>query len=98
MKKKLIRLTENDLHNIVKESVNRVLKEGKIGSAYSNLEQAKRLLSDTMDSSFIPFASPSPSSTEQELKNSIIEAARLVDKSLYLCGKLGYNNPIPYIA
>ena len=27
MKKKLIRLTESDLHNIVKESVNRILKE-----------------------------------------------------------------------
>ena len=27
MNKKLIRLTENDLHRIVKESVNRVLKE-----------------------------------------------------------------------
>ena len=29
MNKKLIRLTENDLHKIVKESVDRVLKEGK---------------------------------------------------------------------
>ena len=28
MNKKLIRLTENDLHKIVKESVNRILKEG----------------------------------------------------------------------
>ena len=27
MNKKLIRLTENDLHRIVKESVNRVIKE-----------------------------------------------------------------------
>ena len=27
MDKKLIRLTESDLHNIVKESVNRILKE-----------------------------------------------------------------------
>ena len=27
MNKKLIRLTESDLHNIVKESVNRILKE-----------------------------------------------------------------------
>lgn len=28
MNKKLIRLTESDLHRIVKESVNRVMKEG----------------------------------------------------------------------
>lgn len=32
MNKKLIRLTESDLHRIVKESVNRVLKEGVFGS------------------------------------------------------------------
>ena len=29
--KKVIRLTENDLHNIVKESVNRILKETRFG-------------------------------------------------------------------
>ena len=32
MNKKLIRLTEGDLHRIVKESVNRVLNEGVFGS------------------------------------------------------------------
>ena len=32
--KKLIRLTESDLHRIVKESVNRVLREGKYRSGY----------------------------------------------------------------
>ena len=31
MKKKLIRLTENDLHNLVEESVNRILKEAESG-------------------------------------------------------------------
>ena len=32
MNKKLIRLTESDLHRIIKESVNRILNEGKIES------------------------------------------------------------------
>ena len=43
MKKKLIRLTESDLHRIVKESVNRVLRESQfmndenIASQYKNM-------------------------------------------------------------
>lgn len=47
-----------------------------------------------MDSSFIPFSSPNPSSTEEDLKKTIIEAARMIDKAMYLCGQLGYNNPV----
>jgi hypothetical protein len=78
----------------VKESVKSVLKEGKLGSAYNNLEKASELLSDIMNSGFIPFSSPSPSSTEYELKTAIIEAARLIDKSRYLCEQLGYNDPV----
>ena len=31
MKKKLIRLTESDLHNLVEKSVNRILKEAENG-------------------------------------------------------------------
>ena len=42
MNKKLIRLTESDLHRIVKESVNRVLREGGGDNAYlqENIQQA----------------------------------------------------------
>lgn len=40
MNKKLIKLTESDLHRIVKESVNRMLREsnalGKVQEYYSN--------------------------------------------------------------
>ena len=93
MEKKLIRLTENDLKEIVQESVNKILNEGQLGSAYENLENAYELLQDIMNSSFIPFSSPSPSGTEVELKNAIIEAARMIDKAKYLCGQLGYNEP-----
>ena len=81
-----IRLTEDKLHKIIKESVARTLNEGIWGSATDNLEQARELLQDIMNSGFIPFASPSPSSTENEVKKAIIEAARLIDKASYLCG------------
>ena len=36
MNKKLIRLTESDLHNIVKESVNRILRETSIYPGYDS--------------------------------------------------------------
>ena len=93
MEKKLIRLTENDLKEIVKESVNKILNEGKLGSAYENLENAYELLQDIMNSSFIPFSSPAPSGTEAELKDTIIEAARMIGKAKYLCKQLGYHEP-----
>ena len=38
MNKKLIKLTENDLHRIVKESVNRILKESADEFSYSDSE------------------------------------------------------------
>ena len=93
MEKKLIRITENDLKEIVQESVNKILKEGKLGSAYENLENAYELLQDIMNSSFIPFSSPAPSGTEAELKDTIIEAARMIGKAKYLCKQLGYHEP-----
>lgn len=37
MNKKVIRLTESDLHNIVEESVNRVLKESYLDGDYKGI-------------------------------------------------------------
>ena len=87
---KPIQITQDDLRTIVSESVKKILKEGQMGSATENLKQANALLHDIMNSGFIPFSSPSPSSTEEQLKNAIIEAARLIGKAQYLCGQLGY--------
>ena len=42
MKKQLIRLTEGDLHRIIKESVNRILKEGN-NDAYKGKDYAKKV-------------------------------------------------------
>ena len=90
---KRYRLTESRLRNMIREAVKVTLNEGKLGTSYQNLENARELLGDIMNSGFIPFSSPSPSSTEVELKNAIIDAAREIDHALYLCGKLGYNMP-----
>ncbi len=87
------RITESNLRGMIQEALNKALNEGKLGTSYQNLENAKGLLSDIMNSGFIPFSSPSPSSTEKELKNAILNAAREIDHALYLCGQLGYNQP-----
>ena len=44
MNKKLIRLTEQDLHRIVKESVNRILREDKLDKVghYLDLDQTSK--------------------------------------------------------
>ena len=39
MKKQIVRLTESDLHNIIKESVNKILKENFETEAFSDVYQ-----------------------------------------------------------
>lgn len=41
MDKKLIRLTEDDLHRIVKESVNRIIEEGMIDAVLKHIPGTK---------------------------------------------------------
>ena len=45
MNKKIVRLTESDLHNIIMESVNRIIKE----SPYSNFENDYEDRNDALD-------------------------------------------------
>lgn len=78
MNKKFIRLTENDLHRIVKESVKRVLKENNTSSELQNIIHQ---LVNLTTSGYIPFSSPSPSSTEQIVKDNIIEAIYCLRKA-----------------
>ena len=98
MKKQLIRLTESDLHDIVRNAVGRAITETTHDSSYNEIKRAHAILNRVMESGFIPFSSPSPSSTEMELKNAIMDADRLLQKALFLCGKLGYNQPPFHIA
>lgn len=83
---KQIRLTESDLHKIVKESVNRVLKEGR---TRVELSQIINQLEELTQSGYIPFSSPSPSSTEMIVKKNILQAidclrkAAVADDELY---------------
>ena len=51
MNKKLIRLTENDLHRIVKESVNKILREAVDGNLYGLRKMQGEELYDDIDNS-----------------------------------------------
>ena len=96
MNKMLIRLTESDLHRIVKESVNNILTEGN-GRVIDELEEAYSILKGITKSGFIPFTSSSPSSTENELKMAIVEAMRMIDKSKHLYTQLYGTEPMAHI-
>lgn len=64
---------------------------------YDELDEIHKRLNNIMNSGYIPFASPSPSSTELEIKNAIINAARSIDKAMYLDGQCYGSNPIAHV-
>lgn len=95
MSKKVIRMTESDFHRIVKETVSKVLNEGS--GTVQELEKAYGILKNVSESGYIPFASPNPSGTENEIKKAIIEAMRLIDKACYLDRKCYGNWPVAQV-
>ena len=84
--RKRIRLTENQINRMVKESMRAILKEESIDDDLSSIIQQLKQLTQ---SGWIPFASPSPSSTELKLKTEVLRAieclehAEILNKSLY---------------
>lgn len=95
MKKKVIKMTESDVHRIVNEAVNQMLNEGS--GTVQSLEKAYGILKSVSESGYIPFSSPNPSGTENEVKNAIVEAMRLIEKACYLDRKLYGNDPIAHV-
>ena len=83
-----IKINESALNRIISEATRKVVKESVSTDVCGNLEQAKSLLKEITISGFIPFSSPSPSSTEEKLKGSITNAISEIEYSLYLYDKL----------
>ena len=84
MNKKLIRLTESDLHRIVKESVNRVIREATIDTQYGGI--STNPLKPTFDDV----------ETQNSLKNDTIEMlANLDDKRFmrFWNNRMKYDDP-----
>ena len=90
MANKTIRLTEAQLQKMINRSVNKILSESSNINVWDLLNSAKTDLSEIMYSGFIPFSSPSPSSTEQIIKDSIIAAHQNIVKALSACKDCGY--------
>ena len=90
MKKQTIRLSENQLHDIVKETVRTVLKEseGNGINVYAALLDAAEKFELIKESGLIAFTSPNPSSTEQELKDCVQKALSFTYKATELYSKL----------
>ena len=84
MNKKIIRLTESDLHKIVKESVNRLIKEATLDTPYGGV--STNPLKPTFDDA----------ETQNRLNNDIIEMlANLDDKRFmrYWNNRMKYDDP-----
>ena len=88
MTKKIIKMTETDVNKIV----DLILNEGS--ETVERFEKAYGILKDACESGYIPFASPNPSDTDNEIKNAIFEVMLLIAKACYLDRKLYGNDPI----
>ena len=84
MNKKLIRLTESDLHRIVKESVNRVIREATIDTQYGGI--STNPLKPTFDDV----------ETQNRLKNDTIEMLANLDEKRFMRfwnNRMKYDDP-----
>ncbi len=90
MKEQTIRLSENQLKDIVKETVRTVLNEaeGNGINVYAALLDAAEKFELIKESGLIAFTSPNPSSTEQELKDCVQKALSLTYKATSLYSQL----------
>lgn len=77
---KPIRLTQDDLRSIVAESVKKVMMNEDSSSA-RQLQHVIDALEQLSNSGWIPFASPSPSSTEQVVKDNVLIAIQALKKA-----------------
>lgn len=74
-------LNKKQIHNALMESIDKVLiKEESEGMGY--LQDALRSLRELTHSGYIPFSSPSPSSTEMIIKKNVMQAIDLISRAI----------------
>lgn len=87
MNKKLIRITESDLHNIVKESINRILNEDYIGSIIEKYGNPPYTASFRYEGDWTPCNDPN------YLEDYMIDVENHYDSTMGECGAVTiYNN------
>lgn len=75
----VVRLTESQLKQMIAESVKNVLNESVESGLHEDLSDIIRNLKLIANSAYIPFTSPSPSSTESVVKNNVKKAIELLE-------------------
>lgn len=90
MKQKTI--SEQELKNIIKDKIVETLMNRKNNTAYDMLSNAYENILKISKSNFIPFASPSPSSTEVKVKKHILSALEHLYWALNFSEDLGYGS------
>lgn len=74
-------LNNKQIHNVLMESIDKILiKEEREGMGY--LQDALRSLRELTHSGYIPFSSPSPSSTEMVIKKNVMQAIDLISRAI----------------
>lgn len=74
-------LDNKQIHNVLMESIDKILiKEESEGMGY--LQEALRSLRELTHSGYIPFSSPSPSSTEMIIKKNVMQAIDLISRAI----------------
>ena len=78
----MVKIDKNILHKSLMESINNVLiKEGENNGNYY-LQNALSNLKELTYSGYIPFDSPSPSSTEMIIKKNVMQAIDLIQRAI----------------
>lgn len=70
-----------------------IYDSGDLRESANPIDESVRLLTDLANSGYIPFSSPSPSSTEVKLRNCISSAISLLENAQMLEKDLGYRKP-----
>lgn len=83
-----VKLTESNLRDMIKEAVEEALKEGVNNGLHEDLNEIIQRLEELTNSSYIPFSSPSPSSTEAVVKQNVIKAIELLKNADFAASQL----------
>ena len=89
MKDNKIKLTESELHTIIREAVENVLNEN-LGKSSQMMVDIVNQIKAFEDSNHIIYQSPHPSSTEQQVRSYISQARDLLSRAAWGLKSLGY--------
>ncbi|MBR6517654.1 MAG: hypothetical protein IKT40_12555 [Bacilli bacterium] len=76
------RINDRMVQKALRESIDKVLVKENNQSHEQPLQDALRILRELTHSDYIPFNSPSPSSTEMVIKKNVMQAIDLISRAI----------------